>query len=205
MVPPTSGPPIMASAITPAIMPWYLPRSRGGIRSPMIAMTPTIRPPAPSPCTARKPISCPMSWAMPLRRGADQEDHDRGEEDALAAVHVAELAPDRGGGGGGERVGGDDPGEVLQAAELADDGRHRGARRSCCRAWRAASRSSARGRHDPTLRGCVPASARPPTGLTVVRHVSGSLRFRTHTSVATRSHLLAARLVHYTGEGRTRN
>ena len=51
--------------MTPAIMPWYLPRSRGGIRSPMIAMTPTIRPPAPRPWTARKPISCPMSWAMP--------------------------------------------------------------------------------------------------------------------------------------------
>ncbi len=66
MVPPTSGPPIMASAITPAIMPWYLPRSRGGIRSPMIAMTPTIRPPAPRPWTARKPMSCPMSCAMPL-------------------------------------------------------------------------------------------------------------------------------------------
>ena len=57
MVPPTSGPPIMATAITPAIMPWYRPRSRGGIRSPMIAITPTIRPPAPRPWTARKPIS----------------------------------------------------------------------------------------------------------------------------------------------------
>ncbi len=57
MKPPTSGPPIIASAMTPAIMPWYLPRSRGGIRSPMIAMTPTIRPPAPSPWTARKAMS----------------------------------------------------------------------------------------------------------------------------------------------------
>lgn len=66
MAPPTSGPPIMARAITPAIMPWYLPRSRGGIRSPMIAMTPTIRPPAPRPCIARKPISWLMSWAIPL-------------------------------------------------------------------------------------------------------------------------------------------
>ncbi len=56
----------MASAMTPAIMPWYLPRSRGGMRSPMIAMTPTIRPPAPRPCTARKPISSPMFCAMPL-------------------------------------------------------------------------------------------------------------------------------------------
>ncbi|MGX1223581.1 hypothetical protein RKD42_004840 [Streptomyces ambofaciens] len=66
MVPPTSGPPIIASAMTAAIMPWYLPRSLGGIRSPMIAMTPTIRPPAPRPWTARKPMSWPMSWAMPL-------------------------------------------------------------------------------------------------------------------------------------------
>ncbi len=66
MVPPTSGPPIMANAMTPAIMPWYLPRSRGGTRSPMIAMTPTIRPPAPRPWIARNPISWPMSWAIPL-------------------------------------------------------------------------------------------------------------------------------------------
>ncbi len=49
MVPPTSGPAIIASAITPAIMPWYLPRSRGGMRSPMMAMTPTMSPPAPRP------------------------------------------------------------------------------------------------------------------------------------------------------------
>lgn len=32
----------------------------------MIAMTPTIRPPAPSPCTARNAISWLMSWAIPL-------------------------------------------------------------------------------------------------------------------------------------------
>lgn len=32
----------------------------------MIAMTPTIRPPAPRPWMARNPINCPMSCAMPL-------------------------------------------------------------------------------------------------------------------------------------------
>jgi hypothetical protein len=65
MEPPTSGPPIIAIAITPAIRPWYLPRSRGGISSPMIAMTPTIRPPAPRPCSARKLISWSIDWDMP--------------------------------------------------------------------------------------------------------------------------------------------
>jgi hypothetical protein len=65
MKPPSDGPPIMATAMVAAIMPWYRPRSRGGIRSPMIAITPTIRPPAPRPCNARKPMSCPMSWATP--------------------------------------------------------------------------------------------------------------------------------------------
>ena len=33
--------------------------------SPMIACAPTIRPPAPRPCTARKAISSPIDWLMP--------------------------------------------------------------------------------------------------------------------------------------------
>ena len=58
--------------------------------------------------------------------GADQEDHDRGEEEVLAPVLVAQLPPDLGGRGGGEDVGGDHPGQVGEAAEVVDDGRQRG-------------------------------------------------------------------------------
>ncbi len=56
---------------------------------------------------------------------ADQEDDDRGQEDGLAPVHVAELAVDRRRARRGEQVRGDDPGEVVEAAEVADDRRQR--------------------------------------------------------------------------------
>jgi hypothetical protein len=57
-------------------------------------------------------------------RRADEEDDDRGQEDRLAAEQVAHLAPDRGGDGGAEHVRGDDPGQVGEAAEFADDAGH---------------------------------------------------------------------------------
>ena len=60
-----SGPATLASAKTPPIHPWYLPRSRGGTTSPMIACAPTMSPPAPMPWTARKPISSIMFWERP--------------------------------------------------------------------------------------------------------------------------------------------
>ena len=46
--------------------------------------------------------------------GADQEDHDRGLEDRPAAAEVGDLAPQRGGRGRGEQVGGDDPGQLVR-------------------------------------------------------------------------------------------
>ena len=57
---------------------------------------------------------------------ADQEDHDRAEEEVLAAVLIAELAPDLRGRGRGEQVRGHDPGQVRKAAEVVDDRRQRG-------------------------------------------------------------------------------
>jgi hypothetical protein len=65
MKPPASGPPIIATGMTAIIRPMYLLRSRGGIISPMIDSTPTIRPPAPRPCTARKATSSPMFCDIP--------------------------------------------------------------------------------------------------------------------------------------------
>ena len=37
--------------------PWYLPRSRSGMMSAIIAVAVTVRPPPPMPCSARDPIS----------------------------------------------------------------------------------------------------------------------------------------------------
>lgn len=59
-------------------------------------------------------------------RRADDEDQDRELEDAFAAEEVAELAVDRQADGGGEQVGGDRPGHLVQAVQLADDLRQRG-------------------------------------------------------------------------------
>ena len=55
---------MIAGIMTP-IIDCTLPLSRGGTRTPMIASAPTIRPPAPSPCTARKAMSWPMSCDRP--------------------------------------------------------------------------------------------------------------------------------------------
>src|SRR5262249_55176627 len=63
--------------------------------------------------------------ADPAERRADEEDHDRRLQDDLAAVEIAELPVHRPRDGRGEEVGGDDPREVLDAAEVADDRRQR--------------------------------------------------------------------------------
>ncbi len=61
----------------------------------------------------------------PAEGRADQEDHDRGLEELLAAVLVAELAPERGRGRGGQQIGGHHPRQVVEPAQLADDRRER--------------------------------------------------------------------------------
>lgn len=58
--------------------------------------------------------------------GAREEEHDRQQEDALAAVEVAELSPDRRGRGRRQQVGGDHPGEMVEAAQVTDDRGQRG-------------------------------------------------------------------------------
>ena len=47
------------------------------------------------------------------------------EEERLAPIHVAEFPVKRRAGGGGDHEGGDDPGEMREAAEIADDARER--------------------------------------------------------------------------------
>ena len=62
---------------------------------------------------------------QPAQRRAGQEEHERDLQDALAPVQVAELAVQRPDHRRGQQVGGHHPGEVLQAAEVADDRRQR--------------------------------------------------------------------------------
>src|SRR3546814_5362495 len=52
----------------------------------------------------------------------DQEDDDGSLEERSTAVEVAELAPKRGGGRGGQQRGGDHTGQLVLAAALAHDG-----------------------------------------------------------------------------------
>ncbi len=60
-----SGPAIRAAGITAIITPMYLPRSRGETSIPITDMMPTIRPPAPRPCTPRNSTSWVMFWLAP--------------------------------------------------------------------------------------------------------------------------------------------
>ena len=61
----------------------------------------------------------------PREHRAGEEDEDRGLEDGLAPVHVAELPVDRRRHGRREQVRGHDPGEVVEPSEVADDRRQR--------------------------------------------------------------------------------
>jgi hypothetical protein len=85
----------------------------------------TISPPAPGPQSAEgDQLAHPLR--DPAEGGADQEDHDRGLEHELPAVQVAELPVQRRGHRRGQQVGGHDPGQVLDPAEVADDRRQGG-------------------------------------------------------------------------------
>ena len=64
---------------------------------------------------------------QPGQQRADQEGHDRGLEDQLAAVEVGDLSPERSRGGLGQQIRRDDPAQLAQAAELAGDAGERGA------------------------------------------------------------------------------
>ena len=61
----------------------------------------------------------------PGQHRSDQEDDDRGLEEHLAAVQVAELAPQRRGGRRSQQVGRDHPRQMRQPVQIAGDGRQR--------------------------------------------------------------------------------
>ena len=81
--------------------------------SAITASASDIRPPAPSPCSARKPISSAMFWATPHSALPTRKMHDRQLQDALAAVEVAGLAVQRGADRRGQQVDRDDPGQQV--------------------------------------------------------------------------------------------
>ncbi len=63
--PPSSGPITVDTPKTAPKKPWYFPRSRGGMMSPITAIVTTMSPPPPSPWTARNAISSAMFWESP--------------------------------------------------------------------------------------------------------------------------------------------
>ena len=65
--PPNSGPNTVVTPNTAPSAPWYLPRSRSGMTSPISAVAVTASPPAPMPWTARNAIRVVMSQAMPQK------------------------------------------------------------------------------------------------------------------------------------------
>ena len=57
------------------------------------------------------------------KHGADQENDDGGLQHDLATVEVAELAINGGNDGGAQEVGDDHPSQVIEPAELTNNGR----------------------------------------------------------------------------------
>ena len=83
-------------------------------------------PPAPQPLHRAEDDEPHHPGGEPAERGAEEEEDDGALQDDLPAVQVAELPVERSDDRLREEVGGDDPGEVLQPAELGDDGGQRG-------------------------------------------------------------------------------
>ena len=79
------------------------------------------------PWMARKAISCGMFWLRPQSAEPIRKMTIASWKIRPATVEVGDLAPERGAGGRGQQVGGDDPGEVLETAEVADDAGQGGA------------------------------------------------------------------------------
>ena len=71
-------------------------------------------------------MSCSIDVDSAAEHGADEEDDHAEQEDPLAAVHVGEPAPERDRRDLGEQIGGEHPGVVVDAVQVADHRRHRG-------------------------------------------------------------------------------
>jgi len=71
-------------------------------------------------------MSCPIEAAIPHSSGGHQEDGDRDLQHDLAAIEIGQLAVDRRRRGRGQKIGGDDPGQMGDALKIGGDARQRG-------------------------------------------------------------------------------
>ena len=91
----------------------------------MVAITPTISPPAPIPWTARNMISSAIECDWPASAEPTRKITIAAMRNLLRPILVAELAVERRRDRRCEHVRGDDPGQVRHAAQVADDVRQR--------------------------------------------------------------------------------
>ena len=112
--------PITAPApTTPTQTPTAWARSSGGKDVVMIDSVVGITSAAPTPIAARSPISVSARRRRSPRAAAHAEDHETGEQDALAAEAVADGARDQQQAGEDHRVGVDDPCSSLCVAPVS--------------------------------------------------------------------------------------
>jgi hypothetical protein len=95
--------------------------------SATMAWAVTISPPPPQALHEPPGDQPAHRTGRPRDDRTDQEDHDRGQEQALAADQVPQSTVDGHGDRRRQDVGGDDPRHLLDARELSDD---RGQRRT---------------------------------------------------------------------------
>ena len=84
------------------------------------------RPPPPRPCSTRPKMSTSMLGASAQTSEPAMIDQDRDAQREPAAVDVGDLAVERDDGGRRQQVGGDQPRQAVDVAEVAADGRQRG-------------------------------------------------------------------------------
>ena len=124
--PPSSGPITVVTPNTAPSAPWYRPRSRSGMTSPISAIAVTMIAPPPMPCSARDGTSMVIDPASPHSTEPARKNTTAAWKTSLAAEQVAELADDRGGDRRGQQIAGHHPGLVAGTAEVGDHGRQRG-------------------------------------------------------------------------------
>ena len=111
--PPRVGPAIVATPATAPQMPNAAPRRSAGKTVVMIASVCGISSAAPTPCTARNAISRPGVGARPQAAG-QREQRDADDEQLALAAQVAEPAGGDQQHGEHQRVGVDDPQDLVE-------------------------------------------------------------------------------------------
>ena len=127
-MPPSVGPITLATPNVDVTSTSQRSRSFGsGKRSATAANTVPSRMPPPMPCTPRAITSNSMLSAKSAQHGRQREQHDRREQKRLASEQIAEPPEDRNRDDGCEHVRRRDPRVQIEALQIGDDARHRGA------------------------------------------------------------------------------